>query len=189
MIHATACVDDGAVIGEGTQIWHFCHVREGAVVGHDCVLGQNVYIDAGVRIGNRVKIQNNVSVYAGVTIEDDVFLGPSCVFTNVARPRSAFPVDTRRYTETLVRRGATIGANATVVCGNSVGAWSFVAAGAVVTCEVSDHQMVVGVPARAAGWVCRCGRQLEWTDGRVETRIRCECGALFEFSSGAPSAV
>ncbi len=157
--HPTAVVDEPCEIGEGTKIWHFCHVSRDAVLGAGCNLGQNVFIASGVRIGSRVKIQNNVSVYAGTTIEDDVFLGPSCVLTNVSNPRSQ--VDRRAlYEATILRRGATIGANATIVCGVTVGRYAFVAAGAVVTADVADYALVMGVPARQAGWMSRHGQRL-----------------------------
>ncbi len=146
MIHESAYVDGDAEIGDGTKIWHFCHVSEGASVGEDCVLGQNVYIGPNVKIGNGCKIQNNVSIYEGVTIEDDVFLGPSCVFTNVKHPRAS--VKASGYVDTLVKLGATIGANATIVCGVTVGENAFVGAGAVVTKDVMPGATVIGVPAR-----------------------------------------
>ena len=158
-IHPTAVVDPGAVLGEGTKVWHFAHVMPGAVTGRDCILGQGVFVAATAVLGDRVKVQNQVSVYDAVTLEDDVFCGPSCVFTNVSRPRSPFPRKDR-YERTLVRRGATIGANATVVCGHTVGRWAFVAAGAVVTRDVPDHALVAGVPARRIGWACICGERL-----------------------------
>ena len=157
--HETACVDMPVSIGGGTKIWHFCHVMRDARIGEDCVLGQNVFVASEVHIGDRVKIQNNVSVYAGVTIEDDVFLGPSMVFTNVAHPRSH--VDRKgEFAPTYVRRGATIGANATIICGTNIGQYAFVGAGAVVTNDVPDHALVTGVPARLRGFVCTCGEQL-----------------------------
>jgi UDP-2-acetamido-3-amino-2,3-dideoxy-glucuronate N-acetyltransferase len=156
MIHETVCVDDNVSIGEGTRIWHFSHVMRDASIGTGCVLGQNVFVGCGVSIGNGVKIQNNVSIYEGVTIEDDVFCGPSCVFTNVLTPR-AFIERKSAFSPTRVRRGATIGANATVVCGVTLGRYCLVGAGAVVTHDVPDYAMVLGVPARQAGWVCRCG--------------------------------
>lgn len=183
MIHETACVDTGAQVGKGTKIWHFCHVRSSAVIGRDCSLGQNVYIDADVRLGDRVKIQNNVSVYTGVTLEDDVFLGPSCVFTNVSHPRSAYPTPAAGYARTLVGRGATVGANATVVCGVTIGPWAFVAAGAVVTKDVLAHEMVMGVPARRTGWVCMCGQALRFR--LVPGRRLCTCGRKFAIDEGA----
>jgi UDP-2-acetamido-3-amino-2,3-dideoxy-glucuronate N-acetyltransferase len=164
VIHESAYVDEGAVIGSGTRIWHFCHVNAGAVIGSGCSLGQNVVVMPRVRIGNNVKIQNNVSVYEGVTLEDDVFCGPSCVFTNILNPRSAV---SRKgaYLPTLVRRGASIGANATIVCGLTIGEYAFIGAGAVVTRDVPAYALMVGVPARAVGWMCRCGEQLP--DGLV----------------------
>jgi len=158
-IHASACVDPAALIGEGCRIWHFCHVMAGARLGRDCSLGQNVHIAAGAIVGDRVKIQNNVSVYAGTVVGDDVFLGPSCVLTNVTNPRSQV---SRRslYEKTVIRRGATIGANATVVCGITIGRHAFVAAGAVIARDVPDYALVVGVPARQQGWVSRHGHRL-----------------------------
>lgn len=158
-IHPSAYVDDGAVIGDDTRVWHFCHVNAGAVIGAGCSLGQNVVVMPGVRIGNRVKIQNNVSLYEGVTLEDDVFCGPSCVFTNVLNPRSAVSRK-HEYLPTLVRRGASIGANATIVCGVTIGQYAFVGAGAVVTKDVPAYALVLGVPARRSGWICQCGEQL-----------------------------
>ncbi len=162
-VHATAVVDDGAVLGAGTRVWHFCHVMRGAVLGSGCSLGQNVFVASNVRIGDNVKIQNNVSVYEGVTLEDDVFCGPSMVFTNVRTPRSGFPRNTSSdYSPTVVRRGASIGANATVVCGVTIGEGAFVAAGAVVTRDVAPYQVVAGVPARATGWMSAYGDMLEF---------------------------
>jgi UDP-2-acetamido-3-amino-2,3-dideoxy-glucuronate N-acetyltransferase len=163
--HDTAIVDEGVQIGEGTKIWHFAHVSKNAAIGSHCSLGQNVYVGPGVRIGNGVKIQNNVSVYEGVTLDDHVFCGPSTVFTNVARPRSAFPTGTGGYAKTHVGTGATLGANCTIVCGHDVGAWAFVAAGAVVTKEVPAFGLVVGVPARQIGWVSRAGHRLVIREG------------------------
>ena len=149
-VHPTAVVDEGAVIGKGTKIWHFCHVMKGAKIGERCVLGQNVNVDGGTIIGNNVKVQNNVSIYTGVEIEDDVFLGPSCVLTNVTNPRSQVNRHSL-YERTLIRRGATIGANATIVCGVTIGRYAFVAAGAVVTKDVPDYALVLGNPARQKG--------------------------------------
>jgi UDP-2-acetamido-3-amino-2,3-dideoxy-glucuronate N-acetyltransferase len=157
--HPTAIVDRGAHIGAGTKIWHFCHVMAGARVGARCVLGQNVFVAAGAVVGDGCRIQNNVSLYDGVRLEDDVFVGPSAVFTNVRNPRAA--VDRRASIEaTPVGRGATIGANATIVCGTPIGEYAFVAAGAVVTRVVAAHAVVAGVPARRTGWMCRCGKRL-----------------------------
>lgn len=162
--HPTACVDEPATIGAGTQIWHFCHVSSGATLGERCRIGQNVFVAPGVRIGNNVKIQNNVSVYEGVELEDDVFCGPSCVFTNVNNPRSQ--INRRgQYARTLVRRGASIGANATIVCGTTIGRYAFVAAGAVVTKgDVPDYALMAGVPAKRKGWVSRHGHPLPKPD-------------------------
>ncbi len=162
-VHGSAYVDEGVTIGTGTCIWHFSHVLSGAVIGKNCTLGQNVCISGGVTIGNNVKIQNNVSVYDGVDIEDDVFLGPSCVMTNVSNPRSE--INRRHlYEKTWIRKGATIGANATLVCGVTVGRYAFVAAGAVVTRNVSDYALVQGCPARKVAWVSRHGHKLEKPD-------------------------
>ena len=170
-IHESSYVDDGAVIGAGTKIWHFSHVQSGAIIGKDCSLGQNVNIGPGVRIGNGVRIQNNVSVYEGVEIEDNVFCGPSCVFTNVLSPRAHFPAH-GEYTRTLVREGASLGANSTIVCGHTVGRSALVAAGAVVTCDVPDYALMAGVPARRIGWVCECGRKLDGS-------LSCSCGRRY----------
>lgn len=175
-VHETAVVDDGAVIGSGTRIWHFCHVMGSARLGADCVLGQNVFVAGGVTIGDRVKIQNNVSVYAGVVLEDDVFCGPSMVFTNVRNPR-AHVERKDAFEVTRVGRGATLGANCTVVCGNSVGAYSMVAAGAVVTSDVPERALVMGVPARVYGWMCECGERLTGGSARPVGSTTCQrCG-------------
>jgi UDP-2-acetamido-3-amino-2,3-dideoxy-glucuronate N-acetyltransferase len=159
-VHESAYVDDGAQIGKGTKIWHFCHVNGGAVIGERCSLGQNVVVMNDVRIGNNVKIQNNVSVYDAVELEDDVFCGPSMVFTNVINPRSAVPRKDE-YRKTLVKRGASIGANATIICGATLGEYSFIGAGSVVTGDVPAHALIVGVPGRRVGWMCVCGEKLE----------------------------
>ena len=155
-IHETAVVDDGAQIGNGTKIWHFCHVMETAQIGENCVLGQNVFVGNKAVLGNNVKAQNNVSVYEGVTCEDDVFLGPSMVFTNVVNPRSAVNRK-EEFKETRVKKGATIGANATIVCGTTLGDYCFIGAGAVITKDVKPFALMVGVPARQKGWVSRSG--------------------------------
>lgn len=158
-VHESAVVDQGAELGEDVRIWHFCHVSSEARIGSRSVLGQNVFIGRGVHIGAGVKIQNNVSVYSGVTVEEDVFLGPSCVFTNVVTPR-AHVERKDEFAQTCVGRGATVGANATIVCGNDVGAYALVGAGSVVTKDVLPHAVVVGNPARKTGWACRCGEVL-----------------------------
>jgi UDP-2-acetamido-3-amino-2,3-dideoxy-glucuronate N-acetyltransferase len=155
-VHPTATVDDGAQIGAGSKIWHYCHVMRGARVGERCILGQNVFVGATAVIGDRVKIQNNVSVYDAVTLEDEVFCGPSMVFTNVIIPR-AFIERKSEYLPTRVGRGATLGANCTILCGHTVGAYALIGAGAVVTRDVKPYALMLGVPARHAGWVCRCG--------------------------------
>lgn len=159
-VHESSYVDDGVEIGEGTKIWHFCHVQSGAKIGENCSFGQNVNISNHVTVGNRVKIQNNVSVYEGVTLEDGVFCGPSCVFTNDLTPRARYPKGSAGYKPTLVKEGASIGANATVVCGHTIGRNALIGAGAVVTGNVPDHALVLGVPARQFGWVCECGERL-----------------------------
>lgn len=158
-VHESAYVDEGAEIGADTKVWHFCHVMKGARIGERCVLGQNVNVDGGVVIGDNVKIQNNVSVYTGITIEDDVFLGPSCVLTNVTNPRCQVNRH-GLYEKTLIRRGATLGANATVVCGVTIGRYAFIAAGSVVTKDVPDYALVLGNPARQKGWMSRHGHPL-----------------------------
>jgi len=163
-VHPTALVDDPCEIGEGTHIWHFTHVMSGCKIGKNCNFGQNVHVASGVRIGNNVKIQNNVSVYAGVELENDVFCGPSMVFTNVMNPRSHVNRK-NEYQRTLVRKGASLGANSTIVCGTTIGEYAFVGAGAVVTKDVPDYAVVVGSPARRIGWMCRCGVRLNLTDG------------------------
>ncbi|MFM7153695.1 MAG: acyltransferase [Bacteroidota bacterium] len=165
-IHPSAIVDPGASIGEGTKIWHFCHVSPGAVIGDNCVLGQNVFVASGVTLGRGVKVQNNVSLYTGVVCEDEVFLGPSMVFTNVINPRS-FVERKSEFRQTLVKRGASIGANATIVCGTTLGAYCLVGAGAVVTRDVPDYALVTGIPARQAGWVSRLGHRLSFEDGKA----------------------
>lgn len=159
-IHPSAIVDEGAVLGPDTRVWHFAHICGGARIGAGCSLGQNVFVGNDVRIGSNVKVQNNVSVYDAVTIEDDVFCGPSMVFTNVYNPRSSV-VRKDQYRRTLVRRGATLGANCTIVCGATIGAWAFIAAGAVVKGDVPDYALMAGVPARQIGWMSRHGERLD----------------------------
>lgn len=159
--HESAVIDEGAQIGAGTKIWHFCHVSTGAKLGGGCNLGQNVFVAGGVRLGRNVKVQNNVSIYEGVVCEDDVFLGPSMVFTNVINPRSAVNRK-NQYLPTLVRRGATIGANATIVCGATIGEYAFIGAGAVVRGDVAPFALMVGVPAKRIGWVSRNGLRLQF---------------------------
>ncbi len=164
-MHPSAIVDEGAQIGEGSKIWHFAHVMSGAVVGRDVSLGQNVFVADRVSIGDGCKVQNNVSIYEGVVLEDLVFCGPSMVFTNVKNPRAAYPTCVEDYRRTLVRRGVTIGANVTVVCGVTLGEWAFIGAGAVITADVPPYALMVGVPARRVGWACECGAVLELSEG------------------------
>lgn len=180
-VHESAYVDLPCAIGTGTQIWHFSHVMSDTIIGENCKLGQNVFVAAGVKIGHNVKIQNNVSVYAGVTLEDDVFCGPSCVFTNIKTPRSAIPRNTSDdYLVTLVKRGATIGANATIVCGVTIGRYAFVGAGSTVTQDVPDYALVYGNPAKQRGWMCECGAKLVTID---KMQICAECDRRYQFSS------
>lgn len=183
--HPTAVIDPGARIGVGTKIWHFCHVSAGAEIGEACSLGQNVYVADDVSIGNHVRVQNNVSLYTGVSVEDSVFLGPSVVFTNVKIPRAALLRPTAEYVRTRVCEGASIGANATLVCGVTVGRWALVGAGAVVTHDVPGHALVLGVPARQVGWVCRCGTRLEWGADKGSCTA---CGGRYRLASDGASA-
>jgi UDP-2-acetamido-3-amino-2,3-dideoxy-glucuronate N-acetyltransferase len=161
-IHHTAVIDAGATIGQGTRVWHFCHIMPGAVIGSNCNIGQNVFIDNNAHVGNGVKIQNNVSVYNGVTLEDDVFVGPSAVFTNVINPRS-FIERKSEFRHTLVQKGASIGANATIICGITIGSYAMVGAGAVVTKDVPAYALVIGNPGRQSGWVSEAGATLQLT--------------------------
>src|SRR6266536_715817 len=179
-VHESSYVDDGAQIGRGTKIWHFSHVMPGAVIGDRCNLGQNVVVMPGTRIGNNVKIQNNVSIYEGVILEDDVFCGPSCVFTNVLTPRSHVSRK-HEYRQTVVKRGTSIGANATIVCRVTLGEYSFVGAGAVVTADVPPYALMVGVPARRVGWMCQCGERLHVANGEASCAA---CGSRYEESGG-----
>jgi UDP-2-acetamido-3-amino-2,3-dideoxy-glucuronate N-acetyltransferase len=178
--HPTATIDEGAVIGAGTRIWHYSHVMKGAEIGLRCVIGQNAFIASNVKIGNRVKIQNNVSLYEGVELEDEVFCGPSMVFTNVINPRSGIERKSE-FRPTVVRRGATLGANCTIVCGHEIGRYAFVAAGAVVTRDVPDHALVAGVPARVIGWTCVCAGKLEMSGERGACG---ECGRRYAREGG-----
>jgi UDP-2-acetamido-3-amino-2,3-dideoxy-glucuronate N-acetyltransferase len=175
-IHFSAIVDEGAQIGEGTRIWHWVHVCGGARIGRGCSLGQNVFVGNDVVIGNNVKIQNNVSVYDAVRLDDDVFCGPSMVFTNVYNPRSAISRKDE-YRETHVCRGATLGANCTIVCGVTIGEYAFVGAGAVVNRDVPAYSLMLGVPAKQRGWMCKCGVQLEG-----EGEVRCNCGIAYRIN-------
>ena len=170
-VHESSYVDEGVQIGEGTKIWHFCHVQKGAVIGRNCSLGQNVNIGNNVKVGNGVRIQNNVSVYEGVELEDNVFCGPSCVFTNVTTPRAHFPVH-GVYAKTVIKEGASLGANCTIVCGHSVGKSALIGSGSVVTKDVKDYALMVGVPAKQIGWVCECGK-------RLNENLNCSCGRKY----------
>ncbi|MCZ2127917.1 MAG: N-acetyltransferase [Anaerolineales bacterium] len=174
-VHESSYIDEGAEIGAGTKIWHFCHVMSDAKIGERCNIGQNVLVASSVTLGDNVKVQNNVSLYTGVIVEDDAFLGPSMVFTNVINPRSHV---SRRdeYQTTRVKRGASIGANATVVCGVTLGRYCFVGAGAVVTKDVPDYALVYGNPARLRGWMCQCGEQLTFADERA---VCSKCGDAY----------
>jgi UDP-2-acetamido-3-amino-2,3-dideoxy-glucuronate N-acetyltransferase len=187
-VHPSAIVDEGARLGAGTKIWHFCHVFSGAKVGANCRIGQNVVIHSTVQVGNNVKIQNNVSLYDGVVLEDDVFCGPSCVFTNIINPRSAVPRNSaEHYRKTVVRRGATIGANATIVCGVELGEYCFIGAGAVVTKDVPAYALVYGSPARAHGWMCECGIKLAVKDAKAVC-AECRCSYVLKGGQIMPSS-
>jgi UDP-2-acetamido-3-amino-2,3-dideoxy-glucuronate N-acetyltransferase len=179
-VHPSSYVDEGAEVGEGTRIWHFSHVMDGARVGRNCTIGQNVLIAGGAVVGDNVKIQNNVSVYDAVTLEDGVFCGPSAVFTNVINPRSHISRK-NEYRPTLVRQGATVGANATVVCGHTIGRYAFVGAGAVVTEDVPDYALVYGNPARRQGWICECGVRLE---PAADAATCASCGLRYRLEGG-----
>ena len=175
--HTTAVIDEGAQVGTGTKIWHFAHIFAETVIGEGCIFGQNTMVSSGVRIGKNVKVQNNVAIYTGTTIEDDVFLGPSCVLTNVTNPRSQVNRKSL-YEETLVKRGATVGANATIVCGVTLGRYCFIAAGAVVTKDVPDYALITGVPGRRSGWMSRHGHVLRNPDS--EGNMKCpEAGFIY----------
>ena len=178
-VHESSYVDEGAEIGAGTKIWHFCHIMPRSRIGERCNIGQNALVSPDVTIGNNVKIQNNVSLYTGVIIEDDVFLGPSMVFTNVINPRSHVSRKDQ-YRTTLVRRGASVGANATIICGVTLGCYCFVGAGSVVTRDVPDYALVYGSPAQVRGWMCQCGEQLSFREQRgVEKAVCPSCGDVY----------
>ncbi|WP_138494498.1 acyltransferase [Paenibacillus pinistramenti] len=181
-VHPTAVVDTGAEIGQSTKIWHYSHISSRSVIGDSCSLGQNVYVADRVRIGSGVKIQNNVSIYEGVVLEDFVFCGPSMVFTNVRTPRAAFPRSSSEdYLQTVVKKGASIGANATVVCGVTIGEWAFIAAGAVVTRDVPAYAMCAGVPAVQTGWACECGSRLIFAERQA---VCPDCGRRYRLGDG-----
>lgn len=176
-LHETAIVDTGSQIGEGTRIWHWCHIMKDVKIGRNCNIGENAFLETGVEIGNNVKIKNNVALYTGIVCEDDVFLGPNCVFTNVANPRS-FIERKNEFKRTVIHRGATIGANATILCGHNVGMYAFVGAGSVVTKDVPDYTMVVGNPARFYAHVCKCGCKLN-------KNLSCpSCGSKYQADEG-----
>lgn len=177
-VHESSYIDDDVEIGEGTKIWYFCHIQKGARIGKNCSLGQNVNISNNVIIGDGCKLQNNVSLYEGVELEDHVFCGPSCVFTNDLTPRAKYPKGRAGYLKTIVREGASIGANATIVCGHMVGRWALIGSGAVVTKDVPDYALMLGVPAEQKGWVCECGKRLHF-EGDTTT---CKCGRSYKKS-------
>ena len=182
-VHESSYVDEGCRIGDGTRIWHFCHIMSGAVIGERCNIGQNVVISPDVTLGNNVKVQNNVSIYTGVILEDDVFCGPSMVFTNVVNPRSHV-VRRHEYQRTRVGRGASLGANCTIVCGHDIGRYAFVGAGAVVTKDVPDYALVVGNPGRIAGWMCECGVKLASGATAPAVATCASCGAAYATRDG-----
>lgn len=177
-VHESSYVDENVTIGEGTKIWHFSHIQSGAVIGKNCSFGQNVNVSNNVKIGNGVKVQNNVAIYEGVELEDYVFCGPSMVFTNDLTPRAKYPKGRVGYKKTLLKEGATVGANATVVCGHTIGKWAMIAAGAVVTKDVPDYALMAGVPAKQIGWVCECGELLRGKE------ICEKCGRHYKFTNG-----
>jgi UDP-2-acetamido-3-amino-2,3-dideoxy-glucuronate N-acetyltransferase len=187
-VHSSSFVDDGCEIGDGTKIWHFCHIMPRAKIGRGCNIGQNVVVSPDVIVGNNVKIQNNVSLYTGVILEDDVFCGPSMVFTNVVNPRSHVPRKDE-YRRTLVKKGASIGANTTIVCGNTIGRFAFIGAGAVVTRDVPDYALIVGNPGRITGWMCECGIKLSSSKEPLAAATCQACGLKYESRSGVPVRV
>lgn len=175
-VHPTAVIDEPADIGEGSQIWHFSHVMSGAKIGRNCIIGQNVFVASGALLGNNIKIQNNVSIFKGVVLEDDVFCGPSMVFTNVFNPRS-FISRKKEFRQTLVKKGATIGANATIICGNTIGTYAFIGAGSVVTRDVPDYALVYGNPGKVKGWVCQCAVEIVFRSGKAICKA---CGKRYQ---------
>jgi UDP-2-acetamido-3-amino-2,3-dideoxy-glucuronate N-acetyltransferase len=184
-IHATAVVDEPTEIGEGTKIWHFSHIMSGAKIGEGCMIGQNVFIGSGATLGNNIKVQNNVSIYDGVILEDDVFCGPSMVFTNVFNPRS-FMSRKKEFRKTLVRKGATLGANVTIICGNTIGQYAFIGAGSVVTRDVPDYALVYGNPGKVKGWVCQCAEEMSF---RSEKAVCKACGKRYKRDSAGVKLV
>lgn len=179
-VHESSYIDEGCEIGENTKIWHFCHIMTGSKIGENCNIGQNVVISPKVVIGNGVKIQNNVSVYTGIIVEDEAFLGPSCVFTNVFNPRS-FIERKEEYRDTIIGKGSSLGANCTIICGNNIGKYALVGAGAVVTKDVPDYAIVMGVPAKVTGYVCQCGIKLR-EKGNIHSCA--SCGKKYELIEG-----
>lgn len=175
-VHESSFIDEDVSIGEGTRIWHFCHVQKGARIGKNCSLGQNVNIGNNVVVGDGCKLQNNVSLYEGVELEDYVFCGPSCVFTNDLTPRAKYPKGSAGYKKTKIREGASIGANATIVCGHTVGKWALIGSGAVVTKDVPDHALMLGIPAEQKGWACECGAVLDFN----KNTAHCACGRAYQ---------
>lgn len=176
--HESSYVDEGCEIGEGTKIWHFSHIMKGCKIGRNCNIGQNVVVSPGVELGDGCKVQNNVSIFTGVICEDAVFLGPSCVFTNIVNPR-AFIGRRSEYRRTVIKKGASIGANATIVCGHTIGRYAFVGAGSVVTKDMPDYALVYGCPAEVRGWVCRCGERLQFSDGQAVCSV---CRKAYQMS-------
>jgi len=175
-VHSTAVADEGAEIGTGTKIWHFTHIMPGARIGENCIIGQNVFIGSGALLGNNIKVQNNVSIYDGVILEDEVFCGPSMVFTNVFNPRS-FISRKKEFRKTLVKRGATIGANVTIICGNTIGQYAFIGAGSVVTKDVPNYALVYGNPGKVKGWVCQCAEEITFRSGKAACKA---CGKHYK---------
>lgn len=189
-IHESSYADEGSVIGAGTKIWHFTHIMKGAVIGKDCVIGQSCTVENGAVLGSRVKVQNNVSVYGKVTVEDDVFLGPSMVFTNDINPRAPYPKN-GDWIPTLVRKGASIGANATILCGTVIGQWSFIGAGSVVTKDVPDYAVLAGNPARMRGYMCECGIKMDTMKNGApdNTEYKCKCGRKYIMKQGVVKSI